>query len=166
MQPARAGPPSQQGRMPLVTSALPAGSIPDAPRPTKPPASGYILQVGVVNAPGFMRTAGQLVQVIAGIAHQGHQLLQLPAIPGAPHSRPGPSCAGTPPGFLSPSWVIFCSISAQFFRRDPEVQLHLPLALGGAHRSGSFFLWMGDFFSGFSAGRGSCFSWRRTEGRR
>ena len=32
------------------------------PQSLLPP--GYILQVGVVNAPGFMHTAGQLVQVV------------------------------------------------------------------------------------------------------
>ena len=38
---------------------------------------GYILQVSVINPPCFMHFTGQLVQVVAAPAQEGHQLLQL-----------------------------------------------------------------------------------------
>ena len=38
---------------------------------------GYILQVSIINPPGLMHFAGQLIQVVAASAHQGDQLLQL-----------------------------------------------------------------------------------------
>ena len=60
MQPARAGPPSQQGRMPLSRQLCQLGQYLMHPIPQSLLPPGYILQVGVVNAPGFMRTAGQL----------------------------------------------------------------------------------------------------------
>ena len=67
MQPARAGPPSQPGRMPLSRQLRQLGQYLMHPIPQSLLPPGYILQVSVVNAPGFMRTAGQLVQVVAGI---------------------------------------------------------------------------------------------------
>ena len=61
MQSARAGPPSQPGRMPLSRQLCQLGQYLMHPIPQSLLPPGYILQVGVVNAPGFMRTAGQLV---------------------------------------------------------------------------------------------------------
>ena len=58
MQPARAGPPSQPGRMPLSRQLYQLGQYLMHPIPQSLLPPGYILQVGVVNAPGFMRTAG------------------------------------------------------------------------------------------------------------
>ena len=56
----------------MCSSDLPMHPIPQSLLPP-----GYILQVSVINAPCFMHAAGQLVQVVAGIAHQRHHLLQL-----------------------------------------------------------------------------------------
>lgn len=56
-----AGPPSQPGRMPLSRQLYQLGQYLMHPIPQSLLPPGYILQVGVVNAPGFMRTAGQLV---------------------------------------------------------------------------------------------------------
>ena len=58
---AHAGPPSKPGRMPLSRQLCQLGQYLMHPIPQSLLPPGYILQVGVVNAPGFMRTAGQLV---------------------------------------------------------------------------------------------------------
>ena len=64
MQSARAGPPSQPGRMPLSRQLCQLGQYLMHPIPQSLLPPGYSLQVGVVNAPGFMHAAGQLVQIV------------------------------------------------------------------------------------------------------
>ena len=159
---AHAGPPSKPGRMPLSRQLCQLGQYPMHPIPQSLLPPGYILQVSVINAPCFMHAAGQLVQVVAGIAHQRHHLLQLRQFQ-THHIAVQGHLAQIGFPVLCPQLGHLLLDQRQFLRRDPEVQLHLPFALGGAHRSGSFFLRTGAFFS---AERGSCFSWRRTEGRR
>ena len=131
---AHAGPPSKPGRMPLSRQLCQLGQYLMHPIPQSLLPPGYILQVGVVNAPGFMHTAGQLVQVVAGIAHQGDQLLQLRQFQ-AHHIAVQGHLAQVGFPVLCPQLDHLLLDQRQLLRRDPEVQLHLPFALGGAHRS-------------------------------
>ena len=70
MQSARAGPPSQPGRMPLSRQLCQLGQYLMHPIPQSLLPLGYIFQVGVINAPGLMHAAGQLVEVVAAPAHR------------------------------------------------------------------------------------------------
>ena len=149
MQSARAGPPSQPGRSlsrqlcrlgqylmhPIPQSLLPGIYLPGRRR----------------KCARFHAHGGSVGLVVAGIAHQGHQLLQLRQFQ-AHHTTVQGHLAQV--GFGSvPSWPSSAR-SAPVLRRDTEVQLHSSCAWG-AHRSGLFLIGRG-FFSGFSAGCGSC----------
>src|SRR5699024_6594712 len=86
-----------------VTSALPAGSIPDAPHPTKPPAAGLYPPGRRRKCARFHARGGSAGSGCCWNSASGTPAPSAPAVPGAPHSRPGPSCAGRLPGSLSPA---------------------------------------------------------------
>ena len=100
--------------------------------------------------PVSMHTAGQLVQVVAGIAHQGHQLLQLRQFQ-AHHITVQGHLAQVGFPVRCPSWAIFCSISASS-SGETGSSAAPPACAWGAHRSGSFFYRADDFSPAFQRG--------------
>src|SRR5699024_4783777 len=86
-----------------VTTALPAGSIPDAPHPTKPPAAGVYPPGRRRKCARFHAHGGPAGLSCCWNSASGRPAPSAPAVPGAPHNRPGPSCADRLPGSLSPA---------------------------------------------------------------
>src|SRR5699024_734777 len=74
-----------------VTSALPAMSIPDVPRPTKPPAAGIYPPNRRHKCARFRAHGGPAGSSYCWNSASGTPAPSAPAVPGAPHSRPGPS---------------------------------------------------------------------------
>src|SRR5699024_1834553 len=86
-----------------VTTALPAGSIPDAPHPTKPPAPRIYPPGRRRKCARFHAHGGPAGLSCCWNSASGTPTPSAPAVPGAPHNRPRPSCAGRLPGSLFPA---------------------------------------------------------------